>query len=72
MSKPDIILDPAKTVEPVKDKDGKVDVAATRAAEKAARVTAWKRETKKADRQKAQAERIAAWEEATGRKWEER
>lgn len=72
MSKPDIILDPAKTVEPVKDKDGKVDVVSTRAAEKVARVAAWKRESTKAARKAARDKRIEAWEALTGRKWEER
>lgn len=50
--------------DPGKDKD--------REAAKTARKQAWKRETKKPDRQKAQADRIAAWEDATGRKWGER
>jgi hypothetical protein len=38
---------------------------------KAARLTAWKRETKKADREKAKSERVTDWEEATGLKHEE-
>lgn len=67
-----LIPDPAKTVEPVKDKDDKVDVVSTRAAEKAARVAAWKRESTKAARKAARDKRVTAWEEATGRKWEER
>ena len=43
---------------------------AARSARRNARLTAWRREGTKAKRQQAQAARIAAWEKATGMKWE--
>ena len=62
MSKPD----PAITID-----TSKVDEKQARDARKEARLTAWKREPKKADRQAAKKDRIAAWEERHGRPWEE-
>ena len=37
---------------------------------KEVRLKEWKRESKKADREKAKEDRIKIWEEETGLKWE--
>lgn len=60
MNKPDS----AKSID-----TSEMDEKQARSARRNARLTAWKREGTKAERQQAQKERIAAWEEATGQKW---
>ena len=57
--------DPAKSID-----TSEMDEKQARSARRNARLTAWRREGTKAKRQQAQAERIAAWEKATGMKWE--
>ena len=71
MSSSKLTPDPAAEVQPIKDKDGKLDEKATAVAVKAARLAAFKRENTVKERQNSKTKRIALWEEATGLKWKE-